>query len=74
MVPMRPENATLFWPWWLVRVSWLAGERGILMTADLLPQFPADGNQPVSANIKFELPENWTVITGEKRLEKILSQ
>ncbi len=49
-------------------VSRLKNEQGILMLGDLLPQFPASGNQPISARIKFELPEGWTIITGEKRI------
>jgi predicted metalloprotease with PDZ domain len=49
-------------------VSWVSGEQGILMLDDLLPQFDAKNDQPVSAKINFELPENWKIIGSEKRL------
>ncbi len=48
-------------------VSWLKDERGILMTGDLLPQF-VSAQQPISAQIKFELPPGWKILTGEKAL------
>lgn len=51
-------------------VSWVSDEQGILMLDDLLPQFRAENNQPISARIKFELPEKWKVISSEKRLEE----
>jgi len=47
-------------------VSWLADEQGILMFGDLLPQFAAN-NQIVAARIKFELPSDWKIISGEKK-------
>lgn len=48
-------------------VSWTAGEQGILMLDDLLPQF-SDRDQPATARIKIELPNEWTIIAGEKRM------
>lgn len=51
----------------MAHVSWLEGERGILMLDDLLPRFDS-GNQPVSAKIQFVLPADWKIITGEKTL------
>ncbi len=50
----------------LAHVSWASGEQGILMTNDLLPQFVSKNNQPVSARIEFELPENWKIVSAEK--------
>lgn len=50
-------------------VSWVSDEQGILMFDDLLPQFKAENKQPISAKIKFELPENWKIISSEKRLD-----
>lgn len=52
----------------MARVSWVSGERGILMLGDLLPQLKAAGNQPISAKIKFDLPAGWKIDGGEKRL------
>ncbi len=52
---------------WMAHVSWLADEQGILMLGDLLPQF-AVANQRTSALIKFELPTDWKVISGEEKL------
>jgi hypothetical protein len=51
----------------MAHVSWISGEQGILMLDDLLPQFGAGRNEPVSANIKFELPKEWKIISSEKR-------
>jgi predicted metalloprotease with PDZ domain len=48
-------------------VSWISNEQGILMLGDLLPQFKAKTNQPISARIKFELPVDWKIISSEKR-------
>jgi hypothetical protein len=39
------------------------------MLDDLLPQFAAANVQPISAKIKFELPENWKIISREKSLD-----
>jgi hypothetical protein len=48
-------------------ISWLdAEEQGILMLDDLLPKF--GGNQIDSATIKFELPTDWKVFSGENIL------
>ncbi|HXH70077.1 MAG TPA: hypothetical protein VNI60_07095 [Pyrinomonadaceae bacterium] len=52
----------------MAHVSWVSDERGILMLGDLLPQFRAENNQPISAKIKFELPTEWKIISSEKRL------
>ncbi len=52
----------------MAHVSWISDEQGILMLGDLLPQFRAKNNQPISAKIKFELPEEWKIISSEKRL------
>jgi len=52
----------------MTHASWLAAEQGILMLDDLLPQFAANDNQPVSALIKFDAPDEWRVAGGEKKL------
>lgn len=54
----------------MAHVSWISGGQGILMLGDLLPQFRAEDNQPISAKIKFELPAGWKIISGEKRLSE----
>ncbi len=54
----------------MAHVSWISDKQGILMLDDLLPQFRAENNQPVSAKIKFELPEEWKIISSEKRLNE----
>jgi predicted metalloprotease with PDZ domain len=54
----------------MAHVSWISDEQGILMLDDLLPQFKAVNNQPISAKIKFELPPEWKVISSEKRLDE----
>jgi predicted metalloprotease with PDZ domain len=46
----------------LAHVSWRAGEQGVLMLADLLPQISDD----FSAKIKFEVPTDWKIIANEK--------
>ncbi len=48
-------------------VSWLDGERGILMLGDLLPKFSAGERQNTSALLKFDLPKDWSVITTETK-------
>lgn len=74
------ENAATFWkydidlqspktPNQMAHVSWISGEQGILMLRDLLPQTATD-NPTVDARIKFDLPEDWTVITCEKQTAK----
>ena len=45
-------------------VSWISGERGILMLNDLLPLL----KDKSSAKITLELPENWKISTNEKSL------
>jgi len=50
----------------MAHVSWLADGQGILMPGDLLPQVAAN-NQIVPARIKFELPTDWKIISGEKK-------
>jgi predicted metalloprotease with PDZ domain len=50
----------------MAHASWLLNEHGLLMLDDLLPQF-AGNNQPVSAQIKFELPDGWKISSGEKK-------
>jgi len=52
----------------MAHVSWLANERGIFILSDLLPQFAGNDNLPVSAQVKFNLPKDWTIITGEKQI------
>lgn len=50
----------------MAHASWLNGEQGFLMLDDVLPQFTAADNRPVSAKINFELPDNWKVAGNEK--------
>ena len=52
----------------MAHISWLKNEQGILMLDDLLPQFIGKNNQPISANIKFELPSDWQIFSSEKSL------
>jgi len=52
----------------MAHVSWIKNERGILMPGDLFPQFAADGEPPVSASVKFDLPKDWNVITRERKI------
>lgn len=47
-------------------ISWLKNEQGILMTGDLLPQFFAKTEEPVSARVKFILPKNWKIFSNER--------
>ncbi len=54
----------------LAHVSWATDEQGILMLGDLLPQFVAQDNQPISAKIKFELPKDWKILSSEKSMEE----
>ncbi|MBA3634785.1 MAG: hypothetical protein H0W58_18570, partial [Acidobacteria bacterium] len=54
----------------LAHVSWAMNEQGILMLGDLLPQFVAQDNQPISAKIKFELPKDWKILSSEKSMEE----
>lgn len=51
----------------MAHVSWIKGEQGILMLADLLPQFSLENKQPISARIKFDLPPKWKIISREKK-------
>lgn len=48
-------------------ISWISGENGLLMLGDLLPRIGAN-DQAVSAQIKFDVPPDWKVISGEKTL------
>jgi len=52
----------------MAHVSWLKDEQGILMLGDLLPQFTAKNNEPISARIRFELPRGWKINSREKSL------
>ncbi|MGI8849812.1 MAG: hypothetical protein ACR2HT_06550 [Pyrinomonadaceae bacterium] len=61
---LQPPN-----PAAMAHISWIKDEQGILMLDDLLPQFAAANVQPISAKIKFELPENWKIISREKSLD-----
>ncbi|HEY0461076.1 MAG TPA: hypothetical protein VGC97_18210 [Pyrinomonadaceae bacterium] len=47
----------------MAHVSWIAGEQGILMLGDLLPEFA----EKKGARITFELPEDWRIASVEKR-------
>lgn len=49
------------------RVSGIRNEQGILMPADLLPQFVTEKKRSVSARINFELPEGWKILSNEKK-------
>ncbi len=54
----------------MAHVSWLASEQGILMLDDLLPQIAE--RQTVAAQIEFDFPADWKIISGEKNVgEKI---
>ena len=61
---LQPPNSAA-----MAHVSWIKDEQGILMLDDLLPQFVAKNDQPISAKIKFELPEDWKIISREKSLD-----
>lgn len=52
----------------MAHVSWLKDGQGIFMLGDLMPQFAAEDNQPISAKIKFNLPSNWKVLSSEKNV------
>ncbi len=58
----RPENVNA-----MAHVSWIDGEQGILMLDDVLPQLSPVDNQPVSALVKFDLPDGWKIISREKQ-------
>ena len=45
-------------------VSWLGGEKGILMLDDLLPRVNSE-NQAIPAKIEFDLPAGWKVFSSE---------
>jgi predicted metalloprotease with PDZ domain len=48
-------------------VSWLTGERGFLMTGDMLPLAASvEGSAKTSASLRFVLPANWTIATTER--------
>lgn len=51
----------------MAHASWLAGEQGVLMPDDLLPQIVTD-NRATSARIKFDLPADWKIITSETHI------
>lgn len=48
-------------------VSWLTGERGFLMLGDLLPLAINEKGAAASANVRFALPANWNISSGEKK-------
>jgi len=58
----KPQNVNS-----IRRASWIDGEQGILMLDDLLPQFSPGDNHPVSALIRFDLPDGWKIISREKQ-------
>ncbi len=47
--------------------SWLEGEQGSFMPGDILPLLFHENNQPFSAKLYFELPEDWKIIGAEKK-------
>ncbi len=47
----------------MAHVSWISGERGILMLGDLLPEF----TEKTSAKITFELSPDWRISSVEDR-------
>jgi predicted metalloprotease with PDZ domain len=55
-----PENKSL-----MAHISWIDKNQGMLMLNDLFPQF---GRENISAQIKFELPEDWRISTRAKDL------
>ncbi len=48
------------------RVSWLTGQRGLLMLADLLPVIAAKHIGATPASVSFEVPESWMVQSGDR--------
>jgi predicted metalloprotease with PDZ domain len=46
--------------------SFFSNEHGLLMLGDLLPQFNTD-NQNFRAQIKFDLPVDWKIVSNEKK-------
>ncbi len=50
----------------MAHISWVSGEKGFLMLDDLLPQF----GEKQSAEIKFDLPQDWKISANEKSLTK----
>jgi predicted metalloprotease with PDZ domain len=48
-------------------VSWLTNERGFLMLGDLLPLAANEKEKTASANVRFVLPENWSIASNEKK-------
>jgi len=58
-IPKNPRAAA--------HVSWLSGDKGMLMLDDLLPQF---GNK-VSAVVTLEIPDGWQIATTEAASDKI---
>lgn len=49
-------------------VSWVSGDRGVIMLDDLLPQTGDTNGSP--GKIRFELPDGWRIFSSEKRLEE----
>ena len=47
-------------------VSWISGDRGLLMLDDILPQISADGR----ASIEFLLPEGWQAISTAQNVAR----
>jgi predicted metalloprotease with PDZ domain len=48
------------------RVSWLTGQRGLLMLADLLPVISEKHVGATPASVSFEAPESWTVQSNDR--------
>lgn len=59
--PARSEDAA--------QVSWLSGDRGLLLPGDLLPSLAVQSSQSDQAVLMtFELPPQWAVASVEKRI------
>lgn len=48
-------------------VSWLDKKNGVLMLADLLPEFAGENGETMRAKIRFDLPANWRIASSEPR-------
>ena len=51
----------------IANLSWLTEERGLLLLNDLLPKLATVENEKIAAEIRFALPAEWRVSTGESR-------
>jgi hypothetical protein len=51
----------------MAHVSWISDDQGLFMLGDLLPQFEWQFGGTVSADIRLELPEEWTAVPDERR-------